>query len=87
LLRRVRQDLRETMGLEADPIFHEVTRHKRSMPQYPVGHVEQLKRMRELLAAQRPGILLCGAGYEGVGIPDCIEQGRKAAERMAELCS
>ena len=87
LLRRVLQDLNETMGLAAVPVFYEVTRHKQSMPQYPVGHVEQLKRMRELLATERPGIMLCGAGYEGVGIPDCIEQGRKAAEQMAELCS
>jgi protoporphyrinogen/coproporphyrinogen III oxidase len=87
LLRRVRQDLYETMGLNAKPIFHEVTRLKQSMPQYPVGHVEELKRVRAQLAEDRPGIMLCGAGYEGVGIPDCIEQGRKAAEQMASFCS
>lgn len=87
LLRRVRQDLRETMGLEAEPLFHEVTRLKQSMPQYPVGHLEELKRVRMQLAEERPGIMLCGAGYEGVGIPDCIEQGRKAAEQMAVYCS
>ncbi|HTG71923.1 MAG TPA: protoporphyrinogen oxidase [Candidatus Udaeobacter sp.] len=82
LLAKVRSDLKEIMGITAEPIFHEITRLKQSMPQYPVGHLEQLKKLREELICERPGIFLCGAGYQGVGIPDCIQQGKQAAEQM-----
>ncbi|GJM71168.1 hypothetical protein HMSSN036_33840 [Paenibacillus macerans] len=53
------------------------------MPQYPVGHVERLEALRGALGRAKPGLLLCGAGYAGVGIPDCIRQGKEAAESMA----
>ena len=52
------------------------------MPQYPVKHVEELKKVRADLAIHSPGVYLCGAGYEGVGIPDCIQQGKEAAEQL-----
>ncbi|MFB9275147.1 protoporphyrinogen oxidase [Cohnella cellulosilytica] len=81
LVAGVKADLRTTMGIAADPLFVEISRCHRSMPQYPVGHRERLKELRARLAIELPGVWLCGAGYEGVGIPDCIEQGRKAAER------
>lgn len=82
LLDAVRQDLQAIMGIAAEPLFTELTRWGRSMPQYPVGHLEQLAKLREGLAASHPGILLCGSGYEGVGLPDCIGQGRRAAEAL-----
>ncbi|MGG4144106.1 protoporphyrinogen oxidase [Paenibacillus algorifonticola] len=82
LLDAVRQDLQAIMGIKAEPLFTELTRWERSMPQYPVGHLEQLARLREGLAASHPGLWLCGSGYEGVGLPDCIGQGRRAAEAL-----
>lgn len=85
LLAEVRKDLLELMGITARPIFHEITRLKQSMPQYPVGHLEQLKQLRHELEGEWPGIFLCGAGYEGVGIPDCIQQGKQAAEQLASF--
>jgi oxygen-dependent protoporphyrinogen oxidase len=54
------------------------------MPQYPVNHIEQLRKLREELTIEKPGIFLCGAGYEGIGIPDCIQQGKNAAEQMMD---
>ncbi|WP_203246930.1 protoporphyrinogen oxidase [Sporosarcina beigongshangi] len=83
LITAVLQELKEIMGIEAQPIFHEVTRLERSMPQYPVKHVEELRKVRADLAIHSPGVYLCGAGYEGVGIPDCIQQGKVAAEQLA----
>ncbi len=86
LIDGVRADLKETMGINAEPEFVEITRCLRSMPQYPVGHRERLAKLNERLKEQMPGVWLCGAGYEGVGIPDCVQQGRTAAERVvAEL--
>lgn len=82
LISGVRADLKEMMGITAAPVFSEITRCYRSMPQYPVGHTEQLKKLGVQLRNHKPGLFLCGAGYEGVGIPDCIQQGKKAAEQM-----
>ena len=82
LVSAVLRDLKEIMGIEAKPLFHEITRLEHSMPQYPVKHVEELKKVRADLAVHTPGVYLCGAGYEGVGIPDCIQQGKEAAEQL-----
>ena len=81
LIDGVRADLMETMGITAEPEFVEITRCYRSMPQYPVGHREKLAKLHAQLKQRKPGLWLCGAGYEGVGIPDCIQQGKNAAER------
>ncbi|MFD1886347.1 protoporphyrinogen oxidase [Paenibacillus wenxiniae] len=76
----VLKDMRELMGIDAQPLFTEITRLRRSMPQYPVGHIDSIQNMRSELEQQRPGLLLLGAGYDGVGLPDCIRTARDAAE-------
>ena len=87
LLSKVRKDLLDIMNIAAEPIFYEITRWHQSMPQYSVGHVEQLKLLREALFSQKPGLFLCGAGYQGVGIPDCVQQGKEAAQQLLSFCS
>jgi oxygen-dependent protoporphyrinogen oxidase len=84
LLFKVCRDLEDIMGITAEPIFYEITRNYQSMPQYPVNHIEQLRKLREELTIEKPGIFLCGAGYQGIGIPDCIQQGKNAAEQMMD---
>jgi len=84
---KVQSDLLELMGISAEPQFHEITRWENSMPQYPVEHLEQIVQIREQLAIQRPGIYLTGSGYQGVGIPDCIHQGKIAAGQAAAFIS
>lgn len=84
IVRRVRSDLREVMGLTAEPEFAYVTRLPQSMPQYRVGHLGLLRDVRESMARTLPGVWIAGAGLEGVGLPDCIRQGRDAAAQMAK---
>jgi oxygen-dependent protoporphyrinogen oxidase len=83
LISRVRADLRDLLGTERAPMFAEVSKWERSMPQYHVGHVEKVKRIRDRVAVL-PGIVLAGNAYSGPGIPDCIRSGEAAA---AELIS
>jgi oxygen-dependent protoporphyrinogen oxidase len=52
-----------------------------ALPQYTVGHVDRVARVRAA-AAQVPGLALAGAAYEGVGIPACIGTGRAAARAV-----
>jgi oxygen-dependent protoporphyrinogen oxidase len=58
-----------------------VVRWQRSMPQYEVGHLERVVRIRSGLPA---GIVVTGSAYDGVGIPDCVREAGEAAERVAE---
>jgi oxygen-dependent protoporphyrinogen oxidase len=79
----VRTDLRATMGIEAAPVFSRVARWVNAMPQYPAGHLERLQAIEAGLQ-QTPGLAVAGAGYRGIGIPDCIRQGTEAAERLLD---
>jgi oxygen-dependent protoporphyrinogen oxidase len=81
IVAEVRRDLARTMGLTAAPLFTFVTRWPQAMPQYEVGHLERLAEVDRHLAAF-PSLTLAGAGYRGLGLPDCIRQGREAAHRL-----
>ncbi|MDB5339048.1 MAG: hemY [Planctomycetaceae bacterium] len=76
----VREELRDLLGVTGTPDFEVVARYPRSMPQYHVGHLERVKRIREL-GAQFPGLGLAGSSYDGVGLPDSIHSGEAAAEQ------
>ncbi|MFF2018223.1 MULTISPECIES: protoporphyrinogen oxidase [Paenibacillus] len=79
----VRKDLREIMGITAKPLFTEITRLRHSMPQYPVGHPAAIARLRSEMAESLPGVYAFGAGYDGIGMPDCIKQAKLLAEAAA----
>ncbi len=74
-------DLRATMGIEARPLFARVARWFKAMPQYPAGHLERVQAIEAGLQGI-PGLAAAGAGYRGIGIPDCIRQGTAAANRL-----
>lgn len=80
----VRKDLREIMGISAKPLFTEITRLTHSMPQYPVGHPENIAKLRSELTTSMPGVYAFGAGYDGIGMPDCIKQAKLIAESAAK---
>jgi len=77
-----REEIRRIMGVDAEPIFARIARWPRSMAQYTVGHAERVNRI-EALAAALPGLHLAGSAYHGIGVPDCIGTGKRAAERVA----
>ncbi len=52
-----------------------------SMPQYEVGHLGRVERIRALLN-KFGGLALAGNAYQGVGIPHCIHSGEEAAEKV-----
>ncbi|MFN2516697.1 MAG: protoporphyrinogen oxidase [Pyrinomonadaceae bacterium] len=83
LISRVRADLNDLLGIERPPRFVELTRWENSMPQYHVGHVDRVKRIRERLASL-PHLALAGNAYSGAGIPDCIRSGEDAADEIID---
>lgn len=72
-------DLADAVGLGARPVASTVTRWNGGLPQYPVGHLGRVARIRTAVAAL-PGLAVCGALYDGVGIPACIAGAGKAAD-------
>jgi oxygen-dependent protoporphyrinogen oxidase len=82
LVGKVRKDVADMMGIVAEPLFYEITRMPQSMPQYPVGHLEGISKFRSELAKVMPGVWITGAGFEGVGLPDCIRQGNETAAQL-----
>jgi protoporphyrinogen/coproporphyrinogen III oxidase len=81
LVRIVRSELAELLGLRGEPTFVKVARHERSMPQYHVGHSDRVMRIKALMGRHHR-LSLAGNAYEGVGVPDCIQSGEDAAERL-----
>ena len=77
---RVREDLDGVLGLEgAAPLSMKTTRWIKANPQYEVGHSRRLDRIGSCLKSHQ-GLVLAGASYGGVGLPDCVRSGRRAAE-------
>ena len=77
----VEAELVPLLGVTARPLLIRVHRHARAMPQYHVGHEERVAAI-ETRAAAIPNLVLAGAAYRGVGVPDCIRSGEAAADAM-----
>jgi oxygen-dependent protoporphyrinogen oxidase len=82
LLLLVRAEMREVMGIAAEPELQRITRFKRSMPQYHVGHLDQVRDIQSR-ASITPLLYLAGGAYGGVGIPDSVHSGELAAQAAA----
>ncbi|MDT0266292.1 protoporphyrinogen oxidase [Streptomyces sp. DSM 44915] len=81
LVRVALDDLGQAVGLRATPVDRVVTRWRQGLPQYTVGHDSRITRVRGYLA-QLPGLGLCGAAYDGVGVPACIAGAERAAAAL-----
>jgi oxygen-dependent protoporphyrinogen oxidase len=89
LIATVRRELSEILGEKilpqsAEPLHTQVSRWPRAMAQYAVGHQERMQRIASRVAAL-PGLQLAGNAYDGIGIPDCIRLGRKAARELLAI--
>jgi oxygen-dependent protoporphyrinogen oxidase len=64
-------DLADAIGLSVRPIDQHVQRWGGGLPQYAVGHLDRIASVRAEVARHR-GLAVCGAAYDGLGIPACI---------------
>ena len=81
LVAMVRNELREILSIDAEPEYTQVSRWRRAMAQYAVGHQARAKRVAERVFTL-PGLKLAGNAYDGIGISDCIRGGRSAAKEL-----
>jgi protoporphyrinogen/coproporphyrinogen III oxidase len=85
LVQVARKELAAILGLTAEPVLTRVYRWRKANPQYEVGHLERVQQIFATCRNEAPGIYLTGSAYEGVGIPDCIYQGKKAAVELLQF--
>ncbi len=81
LIEAVKQDLRDSMGIEAQPVFIKIYRHRKAIPQYNAGHSNILDRLDRRLEEYK-GMFLTGSAYRGVGTNDCVNHARITAEKV-----
>lgn len=84
LIQMAHDELRGILGWTGQAAkWQGVMRWRDAMPQYLVGHVERMQQLNRALSAF-PTLKLCGAGYAGVGIPQCVRGGEQAAQELLE---
>lgn len=76
-------DLGAATGLAATPVASHVQRWGGGLPQYAVGHLDKIARIRAAVAEVR-GLAICGAAYDGVGIPAVIASAHRAAAEIGQ---
>ena len=81
LLRTMKAQLRDIMGVAREPLFHRVYRWENANAQYDVEH---LSRVEAIERALPPGIWVTGSPYRGVGLPDCVHQSQSTAVQVVE---
>ena len=77
----VREELRDILGIEAEPQFARAFFHAGAMAQYEVGHLDRVAEIESRLE-RHAGLALAGNGLRGVGVPDCVRSGEAAADRI-----
>lgn len=80
IVRTILGDLNKIMNIKQEPEFAVISRWPDAMPQYTVGHVERIEQVFKRTKEELPGVFLAGSSFRGLGIPDCIDQGKAAAE-------
>ena len=74
-------DLVAAVGPLPAPVDTRVTRWGGGLPQYAVGHRARVERVRTAVALQ-PGLAVCGAAYDGIGIPACVASAEQAVRDL-----
>lgn len=77
------RNLARILKIECYPQFSRVYRWKNRSPQYEVGHLERLASIDHELQ-HTPGLFITGTSFRGIGIPDCIAEGRATARSASE---
>jgi protoporphyrinogen/coproporphyrinogen III oxidase len=81
LISIARSELSQIMGITGVPTVARIYRWWKANPQYDLGHPDRVRDLKEA-CTQHPGLTIAGSAYEGVGVPDCVRQGREAANQI-----
>jgi oxygen-dependent protoporphyrinogen oxidase len=81
------EELQRLLKIDGRPIFARVQRQVFAIPQYRLGHRALIDAVGRRLA-DLPGLALAGNAYAGIGVPQCVASGQRAADQVHEYnCS
>lgn len=84
LLKVALKDIQISLGITGAPVAYDVTKWHDVMPNYHIRHHQIVEALEKKMAESYPNVILAGCSYYGVGIPDCIANGEKTADRIAQ---
>ena len=77
----VKREFCDLLGITAEPAFVAIRRFREALPEYAVGHLEEVDHIERLAKSLR-NFALAGSAYRGVGIADCIRSGERAVRSL-----
>jgi oxygen-dependent protoporphyrinogen oxidase len=77
----VTDELKDVMGIKAQPDFAKVYTHVKGIPQYSPGHERRLEKVDEIVGRFH-GLYITGNAYRGIGVNDCVGNSYKLAEKI-----
>ena len=83
IVEKLKSELAPVLGITGEPVFGFLKRYPNSLPQYYVGHLDLVQKIANGVKKLR-GLEVAGSAIGGVGIPDCINSGESAAEKVVE---
>jgi oxygen-dependent protoporphyrinogen oxidase len=83
MVEMVREELKDIIGITAEPVLSRVFRWRKAMPQYTIGHLDRVHSIFEKVH-RHPGLYLTGSAYHGIGISDSIREGEITAKRVLD---
>jgi oxygen-dependent protoporphyrinogen oxidase len=79
----IRDELRDILGIDAEPELVKVFKHEKAIPQYPVGHAERVERIMKNLE-DHPGLYMTGNSFKGIAIKDCARNSKALSREIIE---
>lgn len=83
LLNIVRNELKSIIGLDATPETYRIFRWIDNMPQYNIGHSNLIETINRGMKENK-GLYVTGSAYNGIGIPDCINNAEITAKKIVD---
>ena len=81
LLAVAREELAGILGVTADPLLATTRAWAGGLHQYTLGHLERMREIETALSAY-PSLKVAGAGFYGIGLNECVQSGRNAADAV-----
>ncbi|MGG1690717.1 protoporphyrinogen oxidase [Heyndrickxia ginsengihumi] len=79
------KDVEKSLHITGQPVTAEVTKWHQKMPKYDLNHRKTIDSLNQKLKASDPNVLLAGCSYYGVGLADCMLNGKHIAEQIIDL--
>ncbi|WP_298705538.1 protoporphyrinogen oxidase [uncultured Veillonella sp.] len=76
------EEIQKIMNFTAKPLWTELTRLNKSMPQYKVGHRDMIARLTAYANKAYPGLHMIGTPFDGVGMPDGVRQAKTLVDKQ-----